>query len=192
MSHPERIALIDMDGTIADYEFAMQAEYDKLLAPGEQIYWYASRKYGRSSWPDHLWNRMDLIKRKPGFWRNMPVHELGYEIIQILREYEFQLNIATQGPSTKSLAWAEKLEWVRSADFLHDASVHITENKSLLYGKILVDDWPPFALDWLVYRPRGLVVMPEAHYNHDIQHPQILRYSYGMQKELGKRIEEVI
>ena len=196
MTNPERIALIDMDGTIADYENAMRVEYDKLIAPGEMDYYEASRKYGRDEWPSHLWNRMDVIKRRSGFWRYMPRHQLGFEIVDVLREYDFHLNIATQGPSTKALAWSEKFEWVR--EVLPDADMHITENKSLLYGKILVDDWPPFAWGWLANRPRGLVVMPAAHYNEDVQksiltgHAQILRYSYGMQDELRKRIEEVI
>ena len=184
------IALIDMDGTVADYEYAMQQSYDAMIAPGEMSYREASRKYGRDQWPDHLWNRMDAIKRQVGWWRSLPQHQMGMEIVDVLRKMGFLLNIATQGPSTKSAAWAEKLEWVRQV--LPDADVHVTENKSLLYGKVLVDDWPPFGLDWLKNRPRGLVIMPTAHYNKDIQHPQIFHYEYGMQVQLEQAVNKIL
>lgn len=182
----ERIALIDMDGTVADYEYAMQQSYDAMIAPGEMSYNEASRKYGRDQWPDHLWNRMDTIKRQTGWWRNLPQYQMGMEIVGVLRKMGFLLNIATQGPSTKSAAWAEKVEWVR--EHMPYADVHITEKKSLLYGKVLVDDWPPFAEEWLAHRPRGLVIMPAHHYNEGIDHPQILRYQEGHEENLEYRV----
>jgi len=184
------IALIDMDGTVADYDNAMREGYDKMLAPGEMPFYEATRKYGRNQWPEHLWNRMDAIKRQAGWWRHLPRHQMGMEIVELLRTMGFKLHIATQGPSTKSAAWAEKLEWAR--EVIPDADVHITENKSLLYGKVLVDDWPPFATDWLKHRPRGMVIMPDAHYNRDFQHPQVFKYTYGMQKQLEQCVSAIL
>lgn len=190
-SVPERIALIDMDGTVADYESAIEVSYDRLRNPeNEACYKDASRCYGRDTWPDHLWNRMDAIKRRPGFWRNLEPLEIGFEIIDVLATMGFSFHIATQGPSTKSAAWAEKLDWAR--EHMPFADVNVTENKSLLYGKVLVDDWPPFGLDWLKHRPRGIVIMPAAHYNKDIEHPQIFRYEEGMQEQLEQCVSAIL
>ncbi len=193
MSKPERIALIDMDGTIADYDSAMQVAFDGLKSPTEHFYSTATRIYGRDNWPDHLWNRIDLIKRQPGWWRNLPRLDIGFEIIDVLKEFDFDFHIATQGPSTKPLAWAEKLEWAR--EHMPYADVHITEKKSLLYGKVLVDDWPEFGLEWLKNRPRGLVIMPAHDYNTHIDECnsfQIFRYKLGMHEELKDTLRALI
>jgi len=190
MKTPDRIALVDMDDTLADYEAAMASAYNKMIAPGEMTYEEASRTYSRDDWPDYLWNRMDAIKRRPGWWRELPPIEAGFEIVEVLRSMDFDLHIATAGPSSKSQAWAEKLDWAR--EHIPDASVHVTEDKSLLYGKVLVDDWPPYAMEWLKHRPRGLVVMPAHHYNKECANvDQIFRYESGMQIPLAKCIEQL-
>lgn len=184
----DRIALVDMDGTIADYERAMERDYDKLISPGDLTFQEASTTYGKDDWPDHLWSRRDVIQRQPGWWRNLERLAVGFEIIEVLRHFDFELNIATKGPSSKSNAWAEKLEWVR--EHLPHTNVHITEDKSLLYGKILVDDWPSYASAWLRHRPRGLVIMPAHHYNeHFANRDQVFRYESGMQCQLARCIE---
>lgn len=190
MTKTERIALIDMDGTVADYDGAMQTAYNRMRAPDEMPYWDATRTYGRDEWPEHLWARIDAIKRQIGWWRNLPSLHVGFEIVNILRDFDFKFHIATQGPSTKSQAWSEKVDWVR--EYMPYADVHVTENKSLLYGKVLVDDWPPFGLDWLKHRPRGLVIMPAHHYNKDVDHPQIFRYDIGQHEELISRIKQLV
>lgn len=188
----ERIALIDMDGTIADYDRAMQRDYDRLIAPGEMTYWEASRTYTKENkWPDHLWARRDVIQRQPGWWRDLPRLDVGFEIVGVLRHFDFELNIATKGPSSKSNAWAEKLEWVR--EHLPHTNVHITEDKSLLYGKVLVDDWPNYVTKWLKHRPRGLVIMPAHHYNKEYASvDQVFRYEVGMQDELLQALEQLV
>jgi hypothetical protein len=40
--------------------------------------------------------------------------------------------------------------------------ITITMDKSLTYGRVLVDDYPDYALGWLEHRPRGLVIMPKS------------------------------
>ncbi|MEE8114193.1 MAG: hypothetical protein V3T23_07535 [Nitrososphaerales archaeon] len=190
MTDPERIALIDMDDTVADFESAIARDYNKMVGPGELFYSEASRLYKRDDWPDHLWARMDAIKRQPGWWRNLVPLAVGFEIIDVLKGFDFNFHAATAGPSTKSQAWAEKLEWAR--EHMPYANVHVTEDKSLLYGKILVDDWPPYAGKWLVHRPRGLIIMPAHHYNEYVDHPQIFRYSPGMQAQLTERVRQLV
>ena len=76
------------------------------------------------------------------------------------------------------MAWGEKLEWCR----LHlpeDVQVTLTEDKGLVYGRVLVDDWPPYVLRWLEWRKRGLVIMPAREWNEGFEHRQVIRYVAG-------------
>lgn len=92
----------------------------------------------------------------------------------MLREFDFELHVATKGPYNRPNAWAEKVKWCHK--HLRDASVHVVDDKSLLYGKVLVDDWPAYVEKWLEWRPRGLVVMPAYGYNAHLDgHPNIIR-----------------
>jgi len=43
-----------------------------------------------------------------------------------------------------------------------------SQKKSLVYGKVLVDDWPDYYLPWLGVRPRGLVTVPAHPWNADV------------------------
>ena len=54
--------------------------------------------------------------------------------------------------------------------------IHITQDKSVHYGKVLVDDYPGYIEAWLEHRPRGLVIMPAHDHNKDFVHAQVVRY----------------
>lgn len=187
----ERIALIDMDGTVADYDAGIQAYYDDMTGPGEYGYYSMNGFHSKDlPIPDYLWKRIELIRNQPEWWRNLPPLPVGFEIISVLDEFHFEYHVATKGPSSNPQAWAEKVEWVRH--WMPYADVHITEKKSLLYGKVLVDDYPPYTQSWLQWRPNGLVVMPAHHYNKEVNDPQILRYEEGMQDQLRERLEKLL
>ena len=47
-----------------------------------------------------------------------------------------------------------------------------------------MDDYPDYALRWLEWRKRGLVIMPAHEYNKDFKHPNVIRYT-------GENLEEV-
>lgn len=185
-----RIALVDMDGTVADYVKALRRDLEKLRSPDEPE--TPENPYDQEDLP-HIKLRMDLIKNQYGWWRALEPMSVGFEIVAILREFDFDLHVATKGPSSRSQAWKEKVEWCRK--YLPDASVHIVEEKSLLYGKILVDDYPEYALNWLEHRPRGLVIMPAHAYNESMEgRPNILRFRGGLADvdALRQRIERLI
>jgi hypothetical protein len=64
--------------------------------------------------------------------------------------------------------------------------ITITRDKGLVYGKVLVDDWPEYINRWLEWRPRGLVIMPANEANKGYFHPQVIRYdgkNLGVVKE---------
>jgi len=62
--------------------------------------------------------------------------------------------------------------------------ITITRDKGLVYGKVLVDDWPEYIERWLKWRPRGIVIMPANSANLGFSHRQVLRYT-------GKNLAQV-
>jgi len=164
------VALIDMDGTIADYHGALKRDLTKLLGPDEAL----QVPIGENT-PEYLRERVRLIRGQAGWWRNLTKLEAGFQIAECLREYQFSLNILTKGPYQNPSSWTEKREWCQ--EHIPDALVTITEDKSLVYGKILVDDWPPYIDSWLRWRPRGWVIIPAQPWNAACnQNERILRY----------------
>lgn len=169
-----KIALVDMDQTLCDYEGAMLSELKKVVA-------YHSLEANKPI--------VDIIKKVPGFWRNLPKIELGFKIINLLKSYGYDIHILSKGPYNTTSAWTEKVEWCRY--HLPGVPVTITENKGLVYGKILVDDWPEYCEQWLAYRPRGQVIMPAYHYNEgfDKKYPGRVVRTDGTNLD---RVEEII
>jgi hypothetical protein len=138
---------------------------------------------GPGKHPDWLEARMTLIKKQPGWWRNLPELPLGMELVGFLRDLNFSLHVLTKGPYNTTTAWTEKVDWVRK--HIPDAQITITERKDLTYGLVLIDDFPGYVKPWLKHRPRGLVIMPAHPWNEDFSHPNVIRYT-------GTETEEVL
>lgn len=166
----QNIALIDLDSTLVNFHDQLKKDLLALKSPEEPDIDY----FNRECIPEYIENRASLIKRIPGWWRNLPKYEPGFEILNLLRELEYSLNIYSKGPTKATNAWTEKFEWVQ--ENVPDALVTLTQDKGLTYGKVLADDWPPFIKKWLEWRPRGLVIMPDHPWNKDFNHHQVFRY----------------
>ena len=154
------IALFDMDGTLADYTKAINDALEPLKGPGEpdcEDLWKA---------PGHIKKRMDLIKRKPGWWKALEPIEVGFKVLQIAQKLGFEIRVLTKGPVTKARAWMEKVEWCKKY-LPKDTQITITEDKGAVYGRVLVDDSVEFMTGWKKNRPRGLGLMPLYDYNED-------------------------
>lgn len=162
------IALIDMDGTVADFDSAMSQKLAELASPEE-----TSVEYTDANLPKWLKARERLIKNQPGFWRNLPRLEIGFRVLQELKAAGFELHVLTKGPKYAYNAFTEKREWC--AEHLPDLKVTISDDKSLVYGRILFDDWVPYVQTWLKVRPRGLVIMVDHPHNQGFEHPQVIR-----------------
>ncbi len=164
------VAQVDLDGTIADYDGALNRELKLMASPGEpELIW------SREDEPPWLEARRRSIALRPGFWEELEPLPVGFEVYRMLLALGFEVNILTKGPSSKSDAWAEKLRWCRK--HVPEAKVTITEDKSNSYGRVLVDDWSSYYVPWLKHRPRGLVVIPHQTWNADFKHPQCVRAS---------------
>lgn len=179
----DRIALIDMDGTVADYDGEMRRRTRPMMAPGEE-----ECASGWEDVPPHVEARRRAVKRVPGFWRGLPRLDLGFIVVGLLRELGFELHVLTKGPASVPTAWSEKLEWC--GEHLPDVNVTVTQDKSLVYGRVLVDDYPPYYQAWLRNRPRGLVVAPAQPWNEGViyAHPQVVRFDGSNVGELRERL----
>lgn len=166
----EKIALIDMDGTLFDYDGQLRRDLTKLMSPQEEI---PEDIHADIPW---LAARVDLIKNQPGWWANLPRFELGWDILKLLQMIGFDCHILTKGPRHRPIAWAEKVECI-TKHLGEDFPIDIAgKNKKWRYGRVLVDDYPKYIQDWLSHRPRGLVIMPAHDYNKSLVHPRVFRY----------------
>jgi 5'-nucleotidase len=168
-----KICLIDLDNTLCAYQMQMMADLHKLAAPDELPFAFENDP------PEHIENRMSVIKRLPNWWRELPTLEDGMFILKTAVEIGFTPHILTKGPFKTTAAWEGKVLWVREKVdpvINHQTDITITQDKGLVYGRVLVDDWPPYCERWLKYRPRGLVVMPKRNYNLSYEHPQVFQF----------------
>ena len=67
--------------------------------------------------------------------------------------------------------------------------VIITRDKGLVYGKILVDDYPGYVERWLEWRPRGTVIMPANEENKNFSHQNVIRYDGSNLNEIKEAIK---
>ena len=183
------VALFDLDGTLADHNGELLRRLDVLRFPGE-----ADVELSSADWaglPGYLQERVRIIRGNPGFWIELPKLRAGFEILEEAHRLNFQIEALTKGPRHSPIAWMEKLQWCdrHLAGFLHQ--VTITMDKGLVYGKLLVDDYPEYILRWLKWRVRGTVIMPDQPWNQSFEHPQVCRYA-GDRAEMATVLERII
>jgi len=73
VDNDENIGLFDLDGSLADYDGQLLADLEKLRSPIEERITHVRPA---DDLP-HIKARMDLIKRQPGWWANLPLLEKG-------------------------------------------------------------------------------------------------------------------
>jgi hypothetical protein len=174
---PSKVCLFDMDETLADFTGPLRERLLETLGPNE--------KMPDNLWdmPDHMYLRTQAIKRTPGFWKNLPKKEWGWQVLEISREVGFTPVILTKRPTTGNLAVYEKLEWLDK--YLPGVIVNVVDDKRLIYGRVFVDDYWPFMQVWLENRPRGLGVV---NYTSDL-HPNLVSILDG-EDEVRRRLVE--
>jgi 5'-nucleotidase len=171
MPDEARIALIDLDNTLVDYTGGIVASLNKIRNDQEEL--LTRENCFREPLPHWLQERMWMVRLVPGWWRNLPVNALGMQLFDMAHDIGFELHILTQGPSSDPNAWKEKVEWCR-AHLKGDYKITITEDKSNVYGRVLVDDYPKYMRAWMEHRPRGLGLMPMNAFNQDFSHERVL------------------
>jgi|GEM_PF-566221 len=183
----DNIILFDMDGTLCDYDKAIVRDYNKLKSPGDPEYAPFKEQIENTS---YLKDRIRLIRNQPGWWANLEKYKPGFDVLEIAMELGFAIHILTKGPKSSTNAWAEKVEWVRkNMPDAKDVNITISDDKGLLYGKVLVDDWPEYVERWLENRHRGLVIMPLHPWNRDFKHERVIHYNGKNLNEVRKALE---
>lgn len=166
-----KIALFDLDGTLADYDSQLTQDLLRIAGPNDPPL-PPNMGTERPAW---LEARRELITRQPGWFRFLPRFEQGFAILAIAKSIGFEIQVCTKGPRKNRAAFTEKAEWCDRQSELEGVSIHVVYNKEQVYGRVLVDDWPPYFLKWLEARPRGLVIAPAHSWNEGIEHPRMLR-----------------
>jgi len=166
------IALVDLDGSVAGHDEQLYVDLEKLRSPNEP----KTFSWKKGEEPDYIFARMNLIRASREWWENLPVIDRGMQLVDLLRKLEFRIIILTQGPRVNPAAWEGKVRWVnKNMPFCND--ITITRDKGIVYGKVLVDDFPKYIEKWVEHRPRGLVIMPAYDYNEDFTHSNLIRYN---------------
>lgn len=169
----DKICLFDLDGTLANYDAQLLHDLNKIKSPNEPI--ITDTHFDGN--PDWIEQRRHIITNQNGWFLNLKKFQLGFDILYICKEIGYKISILTKGPSTKYAAWSEKLQWCHKHLGKDEIEgVTICHDKSLVYGNVLCDDYPPYIESWLKYRPRGLVIMPAHNFNKDYKHPNVIRY----------------
>ena len=182
MSKPlDVIALLDMDGTVADLEKALTEGLSKIASPQEPV--IEAKDLFRHREPKWLKARKELIMALDRFWEDIPKLQLGFDVLSELRVRGFRVMVLTQGPRSNTAAWGVKVRWCQK-HLPKDIQVTVTRDKGLVYGRVLVDDYPKYIERWLEHRPRGVVIMPANAGNEGYSHRGVLRYD-------GRNINEV-
>jgi hypothetical protein len=177
-ARPENVALFDMDGTLCDYERKLLKDLKRLRAPNEPD--FAENVNGL---PEHIRRRADAIRASQDWWAKLPKLQLGWDVLGVAQELKYRIMILTQGPKWNPAAWTGKKLWI-DRNLGPDVDITITRDKGLVYGKVLVDDWPPYVESWLAWRRNGLAIMPANRFNEGYSHDQVIRYD-------GKNLDEV-
>lgn len=178
-----KIALFDMDGTLADYDGQLLKDLQIIASeyePPPELYTDIS----------YIEARRHIITSQVGWFLNLPKFKLGWDVLEITREIGYSISILTKGPARKHAAWAEKVEWCNKhlADYID--GVTVAHDKSMVYGAVLVDDWPEYVERWLKHRPRGLVIMPAGRHNICFSHPSVVRYDGSNLDEVRERLKK--
>lgn len=180
-----KIALFDMDDTLCSYEEQITNDLKILQDPDEKNIDWRSKDV-----PIHIQARMLLIKSQSNWWLKLKPIPSGIALLQACKSMGFTCNILTKGPFLTTNGWTEKVNWCRQ--HIGNIDITISDQKSIVYGTVLVDDYPDYIKQWLEFRPRGMVIMPDTYGNKNFSHPRVTRFISEHSKTNITEVMEVL
>jgi len=164
------VALVDLGDTLCDCTPALRQGLARLRGPGEN-----ERDEALVPLPPYLEARRRQVMHAPGFWRGLAPRAPGFELLAMLWEAGFRVHILSKGPREAPHAWADKVAWCRA--HLPGIPVTVTDDKALVHGHVLIDDWLPYVARWQLQWPAGLAIVPAHPWNAQaVAGPYCLRY----------------
>jgi len=176
--------LFDLDGTMADHTAALLRDLAKIQSPTDP----PIRRHDENE-PEWVKERKRLVRSQRDWWTNLAPMPLGFDVYKIAHKIGFQTYVLTKGPWTCAHAWTEKVLWCRN-HLMPDTKIVISEDKSVVYGRVLVDDYVPYVEGWLAFRPRGLAIMPLNEENANFRHPQVIMYNGTNLKQVEEAMQK--
>jgi 5'-nucleotidase len=138
------VVLVDQDGVLADFdgEFLRRwrdnnPEY-AFLPLSERSNFYIYQDY-----PNELMQEVELIYNSPGFIASLPPIPGGLESIIEMKKAGYNVKICTAQIPGNHVCLIEKQDWIArnlGEKWLED--LIISNDKTLIYGDILIDDKP--------------------------------------------------
>jgi 5'-nucleotidase len=194
----DKIALIDLDGTVADHDSALLRDLQKIASSDDPKINLINL---HSDHPEWVKNRMDMIRKQPGWWRALDPIKAGFDIYRLMLDVGFEPYILTKGPFSKPQAWSEKVEWVQhympeahpilvSHTNTHLKNCTTPVTKGLIYGRVFFDDYPQFMDQWLAHRKNGLGIMLKSRCNEGYQHPNVIIYDGTNLSKIKEALEK--
>lgn len=179
MTPKKPIALVDMDGTLCDYQFSLVKDLNRRYN-----YVYHQNIDAEML---HLQHKDEIIsiRDKEGWWRNLHPIKSGIRMLKYFYENDYRVFIATKSPRTNKNAWTEKLEWIEDHiwPLYPKVKVIMAEDKSLIMGQVLVDDFPGYMRKWLKNNPHSLGIMPNRQWNQNYHYGNYVRYDDDISDE---------
>lgn len=135
--------LVDMDGTIADYEQGFLERWRKLypgeiwIPPEQRATFYLEEQY-----PARLSKQVRAISRMEGFYRNLPTIPGGIDALVALSEI-YDVRICTSPHTDYEHCVLEKYQWIDEhlgREWVR--KIILTKDKTFVSGKYLIDDKP--------------------------------------------------
>jgi 5'-nucleotidase len=177
-----KLALIDLDGTMADYDGAITRGLLSLSAGAELETPLQGMGFTREQNPLWLQERERLVRSMPGFYRDLKPLLSGFYVVGVLQRAGYALHVATKAPRhNTAIASKEKIEWCE--EYLPNIPVTISGDKSILRGDILFDDWPGYIGPWLEANPNSIVLMPDRQWNANYQADRCYRITESTTSE---------
>jgi len=192
----ENIALFDLDGSLVDYDVRMLYDLYKIMSVVDREKLLNERKkleylyyFERPEW---LKRRIKVISNQTGWWESLGRIDTGFKVLGLAVVIGFDIHILTKGPTSKPAVWKEKVEWC-DKHIPWDHKITITQEKGLVYGKVLFDDYPGYIEEWLKWRPRGLVIMPKrpGPAQEKFKHPNVIKYD-GYNSESFEEVRKAL
>lgn len=185
MENSRLIALFDMDDTLCDTMGQLKRDLAKRVSAEE---FSQFKPYSEKSTPN-IKSKIKEIRNRPNWWRNLPRLQAGFDILNITTELGFENYIVTKGPYKIDMAFSEKRQWQKRE--LPDLKLIITDDKSIIQGNVLIDDWPPYLRSWIDNNPRGKAIMPLTEYNKNFNHSDILTYDGSNLQQVRKFLQVI-